>query len=177
MNWGICSLLFIEWLAWEGQQERWERERHRSDQTNPLEDTEAGRALDNAVERTSESVHDTEMVVEVDAEDQDEELEPEQREDKARQLHPEAPQRGICLQGRAPLIHLPRRVHFCEYKEVLNFDPRQDPVGKYDLEIVYRKRLGGIEEICPRQQKRRRLYCKNCGSQDGLSCDGDICLP
>ena len=26
MNWGICSLPFLKWIAWEGQQERWERE-------------------------------------------------------------------------------------------------------------------------------------------------------
>jgi hypothetical protein len=97
MNWGISSLPFLEWLAWEGQQERWERKHFRSDQTNPLGDAEAGRVLDNAVERTSESVHDTEMIVEVDAEHQDEELGPNQRDDEARQLHPEAPQLGIRL--------------------------------------------------------------------------------
>ena len=68
MNWGICSLPFLEWHAWEGQQERWERERHRPDKTNPPEDAEAGRVLDNAVTRTSESIRDTEMIVEVDAE-------------------------------------------------------------------------------------------------------------
>ena len=75
------------------------------------------------------------------------------------------------------MIHLPRHVHFREYKEVLNFDPGQDPVGKYDLEIVHKKCLGGVEEICPRQQKRRRLCCENCGIQYGLPCDGNICLP
>ena len=65
-------------------------------------------------------------------------------------------------------IHLPRRVHFRDYEEVLNFDPGQDPVGKFDLEIVYRKCLGSVEEICPRQQKRRRLCCDTCGVQLGL---------
>ena len=108
----------------------------------------------------SESIRDTEMVLEVGAEHENE------VDDEARQLHPEALERGIRLQGMAPLIHLPRHVHFCDYEEVLNFNLGQDPVGKYDLEIVYRNRLGSVEEICPRQQKRRRLCCKNCGTQD-----------
>ena len=94
-NWRVYSLPFLEWLAWEGQQERWERERCRSDQTNPPDDAEAGRALNNAVERMSESIRDTEMALEVGAE----------HENEAR--HPEAPHHGIHLQGRAPLIHLP----------------------------------------------------------------------
>ena len=109
----------------------------------------------------SESVRDTEMALEVGAEHENEEFGPNQRNDEAHELHPEAPQHGLRLQGRAPLIHLPHSVHFHDYKEVLNFDPGQDPVGKYDLEIVYRKRLGSVEEICPRQQKRRRLCCKS----------------
>jgi len=66
---------------------------------------------------------------------------------------------------------------FRSYEEVLNFDPGQDPVGTFDLERVYRKCLGSVEEICPRQQKRCRLRCDNCGVPYGLTCDGNICLP
>ena len=87
MNWGICSLPFLEWLAWEGQQERWERECHLLEQANPQEDAEAGRALDNPVERTSESVRDTEMQVEDDVDHPDGENEPNLHDDDVRVLH------------------------------------------------------------------------------------------
>ena len=60
--------------------------------------------MEDAVEPVSESVRDTEMALEDGDEHDNEEGELNQRNDEARQLHPEAPERGIRLRGRAPLI-------------------------------------------------------------------------
>ena len=81
----MYSLPFLEWLAWEGQQECWEPEHGQSNQTNPSDDAEAGRALEDVVEPVSESVRDTEMALEVGGEHDNEENEPNQRNDEARQ--------------------------------------------------------------------------------------------